>query len=48
MAVGISVAVVVLSYVEDNVGWVLEFGIPCLIMADYLFFTKWLIILIPV
>jgi solute carrier family 15 (peptide/histidine transporter), member 3/4 len=33
MAVGISVAVVVLSYVEDNVGWGLGFGIPSLIMV---------------
>ncbi|KAF3336699.1 protein NRT1/ PTR FAMILY 5.10-like protein [Carex littledalei] len=33
MAIGISVAVVVLSYVEDNVGWGLGFGIPCLIMV---------------
>lgn len=33
MAIGISVAVVVLSYVEDNVGWMLGFGIPCLIMV---------------
>ncbi|KAF3336700.1 protein NRT1/ PTR FAMILY 5.10-like protein [Carex littledalei] len=31
MAVGISVGVVVLSYVEDNVGWGLGFGISCLI-----------------
>ncbi|XP_078163426.1 protein NRT1/ PTR FAMILY 5.10-like [Carex rostrata] len=33
MAIGISVAVVVLSYVEDNVGWGLGFGIPCLMMV---------------
>ncbi|KAJ3677983.1 hypothetical protein LUZ60_001786 [Juncus effusus] len=32
MSMGITISVLVLSYIQDNVGWGLGFGMPCIIM----------------
>ncbi|KAJ3677985.1 hypothetical protein LUZ60_001788 [Juncus effusus] len=38
MSIGITISVILLSYIEDNVGWGLGFGMPCVIMLLSLIF----------